>query len=189
MTTRGARTASRGAALAVVVVVAMTATTSLALEAPPTRAPTTTHHHQRHLIAALAGVPRGGAFDFAARETGELCGLAHPEEAVVGAIVASARWTLARRPRVAAVFGRGLAVRGGAFDWHARETGEMFGLADPEGAVVSAIVGSAKFSVEVARKIVHAGPAADGRGPAAVDDAEEAEERNNPREDDDEERL
>mmetsp|Transcript_4350 Transcript_4350/g.14430 ORF Transcript_4350/g.14430 Transcript_4350/m.14430 type:complete len:103 (+) Transcript_4350:94-402(+) len=33
---------------------------------------------------------------------------------------------------------RVVSVRGGAFDFHAHETGQMFGIADPEKAVVDA---------------------------------------------------
>jgi len=76
---------------------------------------------------------RGGAFDFMARESGELCGIDDPERAVADAVLGSP-------------LGRGttrlvsaLGIRGGGFDFMARETGELCGIDEPERAVVDAI--------------------------------------------------
>ena len=96
------------------------------------------------LVAAL-GI-RGGSFDFMARESGELCGIAEPEKAVVGAIRGSALGralgldaAAAAAAAGAAAPGAALGVRGGAFDFRARETGELVGIRKPEKAVVRAI--------------------------------------------------
>ena len=95
--------------------------------------------HVRNRSEARAKLQvRGGSFDFMARETGELCGIAEPEKAVVGAICGSALG------RALGLDGddaapAAVSVRGGAFDFRARETGELCGIRKPEKAVVRAI--------------------------------------------------
>ena len=101
-------------------------------------------------VAKALGVSRGGSLDIQARELADLCAIAEPEKVVIDAIVGSARGATSTLKAALGVRGghrrydalnltETLHLRGGSFDFRAREQGELVGLRDPERAVVSTI--------------------------------------------------